>query len=145
MEYPSPLLLGATGPDGLIVGVTGGLGDLAGYRLLAVHGPACTVEVSADDGLSWQPANFPHTLAAGELLRLTRLEVSPTLTTIRAVAPVSDAETPTAEPFITEVDAQGYITITNAEATTDSDGYQTIADATATTDPDGYESVERTP
>ncbi|GAA5513659.1 hypothetical protein Dcar01_02403 [Deinococcus carri] len=47
------------------------------------------------------------------------------------------------EPFEVSPDAEGYETITNADAATDADGYQTIPDATATADSEGYETVER--
>lgn len=98
------------------------------------------MHVSTDDGLTWQAVTFPHDLQPG-LLRLTRTDDSPHVTTVRALAPLH--ATPTTDPLITQTDQDGYQTITNTDATTDADGYQTLPDATATPDSDGFETVER--
>ncbi len=139
---PSPLILGgATPPGGLSLEVTAARGGLAGYQLLAVaSGPPCAVEVRTGSG-AWSAVTFPHTLTAGETLRLTRTDSSAVATIITALAP-PDAG---GEPLAVTADPDGYETITNAEATTDPDGYESVPDATATPDSDGYETVERSP
>lgn len=146
MYSPNPILLSATPDEGHVLPVTEGRGGLAGYVLLGQFGPATTVETQSGDAAPWLPITYPHTLLAGQGLRLTRSDTSPLLTTIRALAPADAGdETPPFEPFTVTLDAGGYETIINADATADPDGYETVTDATATTDPDGYESVERTP
>ncbi|WP_027459258.1 hypothetical protein [Deinococcus murrayi] len=150
MHIPNPILLaGATPASGLILEVTAGRGGLAGYILLGQHGPPAAVEVSGDGGTTWEAPSYPHALAPG-LLRLTRTDESASVTTLRALAPVDEAPPPEPgpgvpglDPYTVITDAQGYQTITNADATTDADGYQTISDGAATADAQGYESVER--
>lgn len=148
MLIPNPILLDVTPAGGLILPVVAGRGGLGGYVLLGLSGPDVTAELSGDGGETWSALTYPHTLSAGEELRLIRSDTSARLSTLRALAPVDEDAPPegggeTAEPFTVESDAQGYQTITNATATADASGYQTIQDATATADADGYETVER--
>lgn len=145
MYVPNPILLGVTPPGGLTLEVTAERGGLAGYVLLGQLGPPATVEVSLNDGLHFVPLSYPHTLEAGEQVRLTRTDPDGLLTTLRALAPVEEdaVPPPPPAPYAVATDPDGYQTLTNASATTDAQGYQTIPDAAATPDADGYESVER--
>lgn len=146
MYTPTPILLGATTEDGLILSVTADEGGLSGYVLTGQSGPAVSLEKSPN-GLAWTAVEFPFTVPADSMLRLTRLDPSVELTTIRALAPVLEISAPGdggTTPYSVTTDAGGYQSIENADATTDMLGYQFLPDATATTDPDGYVSVERT-
>ncbi|GGO22274.1 hypothetical protein [Deinococcus humi] len=147
MYTPTPILLGATTEDGLTLSVTADEGGLSGYVLTGQSGPAVSIEKSPNAGAAWTAVVFPYTVPAGSLLRLTRLDPSVELTTIRALAPVIDSPAPgggSATLYAVTADAEGFQTISNTNATTDAEGFQTLPDATATPDPDGFESVERT-
>lgn len=146
MYTPTPILLGATTEAGLTLVVTADEGGLGGYVLTGQSGPAVSIDVSNNGGASWLPVTLPYTVAAAVTLRLTRLDPSVELTTIRALAPVIEDAIPGgegAEPYSVTTDPDGYQTVENATATADAEGYETLPDATATADPDGYESVER--
>lgn len=93
MYTPNPILLAETPAGGHVLPVTADQGGLNGYILLGQLGPPATVEVSAD-GVAWQAPTYPHTLAAGETLRLTRTDTSAVLTTLRALAPVDEGAAP---------------------------------------------------
>lgn len=141
MTIPNPILLAAATPSsGLLLPVTGDPGGLAGYTLLSVSGPPVTLELSPSSAAPFAPVTLPVTLTAGQTLRLTRADSGRVISTIHATCPGGDG---TPEAYITETDAQGYQTITNAEAITEPDGYQTLPDATEVTDSDGYVTVER--
>lgn len=141
MYFPNPILLAGAGT--VVLPVTGGRGGLAGAVLLGQHGPPALAEIS--QGAGWQPVSYPHTLAAGEQLRLTRTDTTFTASTIRLLSPVDEGAPPGigGSDLAVTTDLDGYQTISNADAVTDADGYQTIADATTTTDADGYQTVER--
>ena len=83
----SPLLLDVTLATGQTVAVSNLPGGLAGLTLLGLTGPAATVEISTDAGTTWAAVTYPHTLAAGQTLRLTRTDTSAELTTLRATLP----------------------------------------------------------
>ena len=142
MYSSSPILLSATPPSGYMIPVAEGQGELAGYVLLGQSGPLATVDIQATPAGTWIAVTYPHTLASGETLRVIRTDPSPLLTTLRALAPVSEGEIQ-APSFVVTTDMDGYESIAGAETTTDLGGYQTILNATITADPDGYESVER--
>lgn len=146
MLIPNPILIGPTPAGGVVLPVTADRGGLAGYVLLGQHGPAMTVELSTGTP-AWTAPTYPHTLSVGELLRLTRTDGSPTLTTLRMLAPVDDDLTPSPEgptpgTWTTTTDAEGFEAI-EADAITDTEGFQTIQNATATTDAEGYQTPER--
>lgn len=142
MYFPNPILLAGAGT--VVLPVTADRGTLAGAVLLGQQGPPVAVEVSLAGG-PWRAVSYPHTLAAGEQLRLTRTDATFTASTIRLLSPVDEGAPPGTGSgnLAVTTDPDGYQTITNADAVTDADGYQTIQDATATTDADGYQTVER--
>lgn len=146
MYVPNPILLAGAGV--VVLPITAERGGLAGSILLGPLGPPVTVEVSAD-GTSWRTVTYPHTLAPGEQVRLSRTDPSTTASTIRMLSVPDEEAPPVPEaPPVTgtltvEMDTDGYQAITNAEAVTDEGGYQTIQDATPVPDNDGYETVER--
>ncbi|WP_019585212.1 PPC domain-containing protein [Deinococcus apachensis] len=115
MYTPNPILVVATGPDGLTVEVTAERGDLAGYVLLGQQGPSCTVEVSVDGGSTWQVVTYPHTLASG-LLRLTRPDPGGAVTTLRALAPLDEGAAP--EPPADDHTLQNGVPVTGITAFT---------------------------
>lgn len=147
MLIPNPILFGPTPAGGAVLPVTGDRGGLTGYIVLGIHGPSATVELHTDG--AWGPLAYPHTLAPGEQLRLTRTDPSAVLTTLRLLAPVDDGLPPAGNPdpgssFSVVTDIDGYQTIENAEVEIDPEGYQTISNGVvATADADGYETVER--
>lgn len=94
MLIPNPILLDMTPAGGLTLPVTAERGGLAGYILLGQLGPPAMAQVSADGGASWQAVTYPHALAAGETLRLSRTATSAALTILRALAPVDDEPPP---------------------------------------------------
>lgn len=137
MAYiPNPIVFGPTPAGGVTLEVTADRGGLAGYILLSVSGPPAVLT------LNGQPLTYPVTLHAGDSLTLVR-SAGAVLTAIQALAPLDEAAPPTPAGLVVTTDAEGYQTITNADATSDADGYQTIPDTTATSDADGYETVER--
>ena len=140
MIIPVPILLAtATPPEGLLLPVTGP-GGLKGVTLLGVDGPDLTVVLGQGLPVTYAPVEYPLTLTAGMVLRLTRTDTSAAVSVLRVQAPAEDT---TATPFTVQADAEGYETIPEGETTTDSDGFQTITNGTATPDPDGFETVDR--
>lgn len=83
---PNPILIDTTPAGGLTLTVTAGRGGLSGYQLLGLDGPSATIELSSD-GATWAAVTYPHTLVAGEWLRLTRTDTSAALSVLRALAP----------------------------------------------------------
>lgn len=92
MLIPNPILFGPTPPGGAVLAVTSERGGLAGYVVLGQAGPTATVELNT--GETWAPIRYPHTLGAGEQLRLTRSSTLPTLTTLHMLAPVDEGPPP---------------------------------------------------
>lgn len=76
--------------DGVyVLTVTSSEGGFAGLQLLSPAGPPLSPELSTDGGATWAALVYPHTLAAGEQVRLTRTDTSTALSVIHALAPVS--------------------------------------------------------
>ncbi|MFC6663918.1 hypothetical protein ACFP9V_19100 [Deinococcus radiopugnans] len=94
MYTPNPIIFLDTPAEGMVLAVGAGRGGLAGYILLGQEGAAATVEVSADGGGSWAAPAFPHTLADGEQLRLTRTSGLTAASTLLALVPVDEGEAP---------------------------------------------------
>lgn len=145
MFIPNPILFGPTPPGGAVLAVTSERGGLSGYVVLGQAGPTATVELNT--GETWAPIRYPHTLGAGEQLRLTRSSTLPTLTTLHMLAPVDEGEgawPPSGEGFTVLEDEDGYQTIEGAEIEADEQGYQTIINGMVVDiNVDGYETVER--
>lgn len=87
MSLSNPIVIDVTPAAGYLLTITADVGGLAGLQLLGQSGPPATVEVSADGGDTWADLSYPHTLAAGETLRLTRADTSATLTQFWATQP----------------------------------------------------------
>lgn len=94
MYTPNPIIFLDTPAEGMVLAVGAGRGGLAGYILLGQEGTAATVEVSADGGGSWAAPAFPHTLADGEQLRLTRTGGEVLASTLLALVPLDEGATP---------------------------------------------------
>lgn len=125
----NPILIDVTPPEGYTLAVTADTGGLAGLTITGQSGPAVTLTLSVDGGVSWQPLSYPHTLAAGEILRLKRTDASFALSTINA----SFVDTPAG--FTVGRDGDGYLT--SSAVTRAADGYLTTA-APLARDADGY-------
>ena len=139
---------GNNGTDGAV----GGRGPAGSLRPLPVlpeqelYVPVAS-ETAGGDGWSWQPAKNAGLWLSG--LKDVDLSTPPTDGQALVWNAAAGKWRPGAgsgsapQPFAVTTDADGFETITNADAITDADGYQTITNGTATPDADGYETVER--
>lgn len=89
------------------------------------------------------PANQPITVSSPQAGRWYASLGANSAFTANVTATWSSGSGSGSGALTVTTDAEGYQTITNAEATTDAEGYQTIQGAAATADADGYETVER--
>lgn len=131
----NPILVGITPTDGHVLEIKAGEGGLEGVQLLGVDGPLVAVEISTDSGASWLAAQYPHTLAAGEWLRLTRTDQDSHLSVLRAYVPVKQGAGGSSGGLLLGRDADGYLTADGLGR--DSDGYLTTNQPLGT-DADGY-------
>lgn len=135
---------GAQGPQG-IRGPAGGLRPLPSLPAQDRYVPVAS-ETAGGDGWKWdKPGSMGLRLAD-----LTDVDLTGAATgnTLKRGAdgiwrPGAGGGGGSSGSFTVETDADGYQTITNADAETDGDGYQTIPDGIATQDADGYQTVER--